>query len=314
MLAGRKILVTGGAGFIGSHLTEHLVQAGARVTALCRRSAASAYNLAHVRGDIDVIEFDLVRDDVAHLLREGQYEIIFHLAGSARLKAAIDNPGDDLDQNTTATLKLLEGVRRASPSTTVLYTSSAVVYPGGGGEPIREDDPTGPTTPYAISKLAAEQYVTAYARLFGLRSAVLRLFWVYGPRLRKQIVFDLMTRLRAEPEHLVLQSDGTEALDFIYVADVVEALMVVATKAALNGEVYNVASGRPLTTVEMAKTIARAMGASPTISFSGRPSIGTTKRWIADTSKLASLGFTPCVSLEEGIMRTTKWFNTEAQP
>jgi len=312
MLVDRNVLVTGGAGFIGSHLVERLVALGASVTALDHAPRVGLRNLEAVRDRIQYVDIDLVDARPVDLLTGVRPDFIFHLAAGAQVEASIEDPRRDLDRNAVATLNLLEAVRKASPESVIVYTSSAVVYTGGERQPIKEEDPTGPTTPYGVSKLAAECYVSVYARIYRLRSAVLRLFSVYGPRLRKQIVFDLMRKLQANANSLVLQGDGTESRDLTFVADVVEALLTVAKRGALVGEAYNVATGRQVATRDIAECLARAMKHKPQIEFSGTSNAGDTKFWSADTAKLSSLGYAPSIDLEEGVRRTVAWFHSEA--
>src|SRR5206468_9616890 len=126
----------------------------------------------------------------------------------------------------------------------IVFASSAAVYGEGLARPLREDDPTVPLAPYGVSKLAAERYVDVYARVFGLRTASLRLFHVYGPRLRRHVIWDLMCKLDADGGELALQGDGTQVRDFMYVANTVQAFLLVAERATLQGDRKSVVEGR----------------------------------------------------------------------
>lgn len=307
MFEGAKILVTGGAGFIGSHLVERLVEAGASVTSLDCQPKGGLRNLASVLDRIATADMDFVSDDLRDFMADQRFELAFHLAASAHVQSSVDDPRRDLERNAVATLNLLEAVRRVSPGTRLIYTSSAVVYRGGGADPIGEEDPTNPNSPYGVSKLAAERYVNVFARLFGLRTAVARLFTVFGPRLRKQIVYEIVGRLRQDGAVLSMLGDGAQARDFSYVSDVVDALMLIAARAPLEGEAYNVASGHQVTVDALARLIASTMGLSPRLAYSGAAYTGDTARWIADLTRLKALGFRPQVSFAEGIDRTVTW-------
>ena len=311
MLDGRKILVTGGAGFIGSHLVERLVDLGAQVTSLDYQPPVGLQNLLSVLDQIDRIDLDLVAGDVEGLFRDSGYQLVFHLAGSAHVQSSVEDPQRDFERNALATLRLLEALRRTSPQTALIYASSAVVYRGGGSALISEDDPTAPGSPYGVSKLASERYVSVFSQLYGLRTGIARLFTVYGPRLRKQIIFDIVGRLTKDQVTLPMLGDGTQMRDFTYIADVVDALILMAQNAPLKGEAYNVASGEQVTVDALARMIGHAMGLSPTLVYSGEVYTGDTSHWFADISRLRALGYEQKVTLVEGIGRTVDWISRD---
>lgn len=314
MWTGKKVLVTGGAGFIGSHLVEALLDEGAVVTTLDHRPVAESENLADVADKIDMVCADLTAAPPSELAGDSGFDTVFHLAASAQVEASIENPVHDLARNAVATVNLLEALRKTSPKTSVVYTSSAVVFAGGDKTPIKEDDATHPTTPYGVSKLASERYLAVYARLYGLPTATLRLFSVYGPRLRKQIVYDFMRRLAENPSKLEIFGDGTETRDMSYVGDAVRGLMLVAEKANLKGEAYNFASGSHVTTRQLGEEVARAFGFTPEFALTGAAHSGDTKYWFADTTRLRSLGYAPNVDIATGITRTVDWFKSQHAP
>jgi UDP-glucose 4-epimerase len=186
----------------------------------------------------------------------------------------VHEPRRDFEKNALATLNLLEAVREAAPGARVLFASSAAVYGVGSERPLREDDPPAPAAPYGVSKMAAERYVEVYARLYGLRTASLRLFPVYGPRLRAHVVYDLMRKVRDDPDELRIEGDGTQVRDFVHVSGAVEAFLTVADRAPLRGETYNVASGEPVTIRDLAAMICERMGARPRFVYSGAVGLG----------------------------------------
>jgi UDP-glucose 4-epimerase len=306
MFEGTKILVTGGAGFIGSHLVEGLVARGAHVTSLDFNPTAGLGNLTGVIDQIETLEVDLVNTDLAALFAR-RFEAVFHLAGSAHVQSSVAAPQLDFQRNVVATLNLLEAIRTVSPHTSVVYTSSATVYAGGTQELIQEDSATLPRSPYGVSKLASERYVSLYGSLYGLRTGVGRLFTVFGPRLRKQIVFEIVSRLRKDGTILPILGDGTQIRDFSYVSDVVDALLLIAERGPMAGEAYNIASGEHTTIDTLARLIARTMGLSPTVVYSGAGYTGDTSHWFADLTRLRNLGYAPRMKLAEGIRTTVEW-------
>ena len=308
----RRVVVTGGAGFIGSHLVEALVRRGADVTALDDLSSGRADNLAAVADRVELVKLDLARDDARPVLAGA--DAVFHLAGYADIPRSVKEPRLDFEKNALGTLNLLEAVREAAPSARVLFASSAAVYGVGSDRPLREDDPPAPAAPYGVSKLAAERYVDVYARLYGLRSASLRLFPVYGPRLRAHVVYDLMRKVRDDPSELRIEGDGTQVRDFVHVTGAVEAFLTVAERAPLGGEAYNVASGEPVTIRDLAGLICERMGKSPRFVYTGLVASGVSQRWSADLSRLRTLGYQAPLGLAEGLADTVRWFEQDGSP
>jgi len=303
-------LVTGGAGFIGSHLVEELVGRGQRVTVVDNFRTGDAANLAAVRDRITVIEKDLgvaLAED-KHLL-EG-VQVVYHLAANAYIPPSVEDPIYDFDINLKTTLLLLETLRAMRDAPRLVFASTGAVYGDPDTLPIRETDVTVPISPYGVSKLAAERYVDVYSRIYGTRATSVRLFSVYGPRQRKQVVFDLLKRLSMDKTRLDVIGDGLQSRDFTYVKDVVNALAMVSERAPGKGEVYNLASGRTYTVGELVAALCSVCGESPLICYSGQVRPGDSERWEVDTSLIKQLGFRPRISLRDGLVAVRDWFET----
>jgi UDP-glucose 4-epimerase len=313
-LIDRAVLVTGGAGFIGSHLVETLVRRRARVTVADNVSSGCLSNLASVQNCIDFRKVDLVHDDVTLLLREQRFEAVFHLAGHATISDSVKQPRLDFENNLLGTFNLLESIRHALPGARVLFASSAAVYGEGSDQPFHETDPLVPRSPYGVAKLAAERYMHVYASVYGLRTAILRLFPVYGPRQRSLVMYDLMRKIVENPHELFIHGDGSQVRDFVHVTDVAEAFVAVAEKGPLNGEVYNVATGKPVSIRGVAQMICTRMKVSPRFVFGGELQPGVSGRWSADISHLKHLGYQPRTTLDDGLTRTIAWFREDTAP
>lgn len=295
---------------MGSHVVDALVERGASVTVADNFSTGTTDNLASAAGSIEIVTIDLASGDPTALISEGRFDTIVHTAGNASIPLSISEPRRDAENNVLATQNLLEAVRRFSPETAVVNISSAAVYGEGRGVPIREDDPKLPVAPYGVSKLAADHYAAVYSRLFGVRTSTVRIFSTFGPRLRKQVVWDFMSRLAENPARLVIHGDGNERRDLNHISNVVEAILLVAEKAPMTGEAYNVGSRESVTITELAQDLAAAMGLTPEIhrTMQGRP--GQVKVWQADITKLESLGYSERVSYRDGIAATVSWFES----
>lgn len=307
LLAGTPVLVTGGAGFIGSHLVEALVRRGARVTVVDDLSSGRESNLAGVAG-VELLRLDLRCDELSSLFEERRFAAVFHLAGNVDIAGSVEDPRADLETNALATLRLLEAARRTAPACRFLFASSAAVYGDLPRPTLSESDPTFPVAPYGVGKLAAERYVAVYARLHGLPGLSLRLFSVFGPRLRKHVVHDLMCKIRDNPRELLIQGDGTQVRDLNHVANVVEAFLAGFAHGRLEGEVYNVAGGEAVSIEELARRLCRRMGAAPRFAYTGGVRPGHAQQWRADITRIGALGYRAGVGLDQGLDDTVAWF------
>jgi UDP-glucose 4-epimerase len=308
---GARTLVTGGAGFIARHLTAGLLAVGADVVLVDERPLPSsgypgaAWPESH--------QLSVGTEPFRRFLQQaGPFDYIFHLAAQAYAADSVGAPMLDFNANLVATLDLIEQLRLLNAPSRFVFASSAAVYGNPTRVPIEESDITIPISPYGVSKLAAERYVAVYARLHGLSAASLRLFSVYGPHQMKQVVYDLLRKLRASPDRLVVLGDGTQMRDLVYVGDVARAFLTVAARGRADGYAYNVASGVGTSTAELARLIVEVQQSTADIVFTGAIRPGDPERWIGAAAPLAQLGAAPCVSLHDGLRATAQWFNTDA--
>lgn len=304
----QRVLVTGGAGFIGSHLVEGLVAAGASVTILDNLRTGDCANLAQVSDRVTVYVMDMQDRALHDLIANGDYDQIFHFAANAYVPPSVTDPAMDYRLNLDSTFRLLETLRKLRWPGKLIYASSAAVYGNPDQSFIREDTPTIPISPYGVGKLSAERYVAVYSQLYSLKAASLRLFSNYGPRQHKQVVYDLIVRAFENPAELLIYGDGTQERDFCYVSDTVRAAMLVAEHGALHGEVYNVGAGHSYAIATVAQMICQAIGVQPRFHYTGAVRPGDPDRWAVDLTWLRQLGYQPTMSLEAGIAQTVHWY------
>lgn len=290
-----SIFLTGGTGFIGSHLRQHLAESGNTVTLLVRPDSAvnRKSNESVVRGDItdpDTFSVD-------------GHDTIVHLAAQTSVEQAIDCPKRAWDVNATGTLHVLESARSVGIER-FLYASTASVYGPPAQLPIEEDQAPNPVEPYGTSKLAGDQLVRTYHQAYGLSTVVVRLFNVFGPHQPMHNVIPTIIEQGLDDDTIEL-GNLTPTRDFIYVADAVSGLMTVLTKGE-QGTAYNVARGREVQIVELAEMIVELLETSPTItSIPNRQRNEGVEipRHVADTTRLRSLGWSPEYDLRHGLRR-----------
>lgn len=299
-------LVTGAAGFIGSHLVERLLADGVAVVGI--DSFTDYYeperkrdNLAVAREDPDfeLIEGDLTTLDLGDAL--AGCDVVFHLAGQPGVRVSW---GQNFDvyarDNILATQKLLEAVKER-PINRVVYASSSSIYGDAETFPTPEDAVPAPVSPYGVSKLAGEHLCRLYGRSYGVRAVVLRYFSVYGPRQRPDMAFTrfIDAALRGEP--VTVYGDGRQTRDFTFVGDVLEATVAAATHGP-DGATYNVAGGSQVTVLEAIEAIEAALGAPIAIDYQHAVH-GDPRRTGGDTSAArAALDYAPATAFSEGIV------------
>jgi UDP-glucose 4-epimerase len=303
-----KAWVTGGAGFLGSHIAEALVRAGHEIAVVDDFSTGLEANLAAVAGRARVARLALQDPALTVLLANEKPEVIFHLAGDALVSRSVEDPRGDCERNLLATLALLESVRSVHPAARILFASTGAVYGEKAERPFQETDGVWPISPYGVAKLAAERYCFAYAHTYGLRTCSLRLFSVYGPRQTKQVVYDLIRKLHANPAELTLFGDGSQERDFSHALNIVDAFLLAAKRAEFHGEVFNVAGDEIVTIRQLAEQLCVLMGSQAELRFSGQRRPGDSQRWVADTTRLRALGYAPRVSLSDGLRDTIEWY------
>jgi nucleoside-diphosphate-sugar epimerase len=306
-------LVTGGAGFIGSHMVEALRARGERVRVVDNLVTGHRDNLAHVP-DVEFIEGDLADIDVARRAVEG-VDIVLHQAAIPSVPRSVADPITSNRANIDAALNVLVAARDAGVSR-VVYAGSSSAYGNSATLPKREDMPTAPLSPYALQKLVAEQYMQMFTSLYGLSTVTIRYFNVFGPRQDPSSpysgVISLFVRHALEGRSPTIYGDGEQTRDFTYVANVVDGVLRAATADTdVSGEVINVATGHRISLNDLWTTLQRIIGTDIAPTY-GEPRAGDVRDSLADISKAERLlGYRPIVGLEEGLRATVEWARTQ---
>jgi UDP-glucose 4-epimerase len=307
----KRVLVTGGAGFIGGHVVERLVGEGLEVRVLDNLSSGSLDNLAHHKDNskVEVVIGDLKRmEDVVRAI-EGA-DVVFHFAANPEVRVSTTNPEIHFNENVVATFNLLEAMRRRDVRE-IVFASSSSVYGEPDEIPVGEEAPMRPFSVYGASKAACESLIHAYSKLYGIKAVVLRYANVVGPRLKHGVVYDFVVKLRRNPSELEVLGDGKQVRSYVYVEDAVEATMIAWRKSGNYFEVYNVASEDWITIDEVADEVMEAMGLRgvrkvyrPVLHGVGW--LGDVKRIALRIDKLKALGFKPRFNSKEAVRLTVK--------
>jgi nucleoside-diphosphate-sugar epimerase len=306
-------LVTGGAGFIGSHLAEELVRRGHRVRVLDNLSTGKLRNLESVPG-VDFIEGDLA--DPAACARAVQgVEYVLHQAAIPSVPRSVADPVTSNRANIDGSLNILVAARDAGVRRLV-YAGSSSAYGDTPTLPKREDMPTRPLSPYALQKLVAEQYCQLFTRLYGLETVTIRYFNVFGPRQDPGSpysgVISLFSTALLEGRRPTIYGDGEQTRDFTYIANVVDGVLRACEAPGASGEVINVATGGRISLNALLQTMNGIVG-TEIVPVYAEPRAGDVRDSQADIGKAkALLGYEPIIDLEEGLRRTLEWARSEA--
>jgi len=312
MLKGCKAIVTGGAGFIGSYLTEELLSRDFEVTVIDDFSAGSMENIRH-----------LVRNPLLKVVREdlkspkqldrivGEHDLIFHLAANPEVRVGQTEPKVHFEENVVVTFNLLEAIRRAEAVKTLVFTSTSTVYGEASVMPTPEDyGPCVPISTYGASKLASEALMTSYVHTFNHKGLILRLANVIGPKSNHGVIFDFIRKILANPKKLEILGDGTQEKSYLYITDLIGAVMHLTEHCLENSgktAIYNVGSKDKITVKEIAKTVAAEMRC-PRIRYrftggvdGGRGWKGDVKSMQLSIQKLLGTGWKPRFSSSQAV-------------
>lgn len=303
-----SVLVTGGAGFIGSHVAEVYGEAGWHVVAL---DDLSSGRLENVPDSVELVKMDVRSDNLDTLFAERDFDVVNHQAAQKNVRASVENPRFDAAVNVDGTLNLLEACVCHDVQRFVFASSGGTVYGEPDELPVSEDHPKLPDSPYGITKLAGEHYLRFYRRVYGLEAVALRYANVYGPRQDphgEAGVVAIFSELVLADEPLTVFGDGEQTRDYIYVGDVARANLLVTVKELAKPEsvdelAFNVGTGRETTVNELAAAIQWAAGREVEIVHED-PRPGELRRSALDTGKLEQAGWRAEVPLEEGLERT----------
>lgn len=309
-----EVLVTGGAGFIGSHLAARLAREGHGVVVLDNLDpyydpARKRANLRLLPAGVRVVRGDAGEPRVLRrVLGDHRPRMIFHIAARPGVRASLRDPLGAHGANATATLRLLETARDKGVGK-VVFASSSSVYGDGVKLPLREEGPLNPVSPYGVAKLAAEHYCRVFHESCGLRTTCLRLFTVYGPRMRPDLAISVFTRRALAGRPIEIFGRGTATRDFTYVEDAVEAHLRAMTRG--DGGTFNIGGGTRISVLALARRILALTGSPSKLVFSDPRPGEMAHTWADVTRARRTLGWRPRVDLDEGLRRTVEWFRAE---
>ncbi len=300
------LLITGVTGFIGRYVARHFSSQGWSVIGI----GTSPPENAPLANLTKYFCLKLPNSDLNEILQEHPPSICIHCAGRASVPLSVSEPVSDFYTNSVITFELLNAIRLHSPNCKFVFLSSAAVYGNPQSLPISEKQTVAPISPYGFHKLMCEQVCLEFTKVYGLQTASLRIFSAYGPGLRRQVVWDICQQAITQGS-LLLQGTGQESRDFIHALDIARALSVVVESAPMEGEVYNLGTGREVKISELATMVLNALEVDFLPQFDCIVPTGNPLNWQADISRLKSIGFKPSVELERGIKTFVNWCRAE---
>ena len=306
--------MTGGAGFIGSHIVDRLVEWGNHILIIDNLSSSSiefiepliqTNKVSFYKGDIRNKEFLLAT------LKE--IDLLIHLAADPNVKKSVPFPVESYEINVTGTLNLLETMRKNNIPQISFASSGGTLYGQVTRFPVTEETMLHPISPYGASKAAGEMYISAYSASYGFKAVSLRYANIFGPRSNHGVTYDFFHKLKKNPKHLEILGDGKQQKDYLFISDCVEASLICTeslTTQKDSFDCYNIGAEDWHTVDELANCVIEAMHLSGvTFSYTGGSQgwVGDVPKMILDVSKLKSLGWSPKVSFKEGITRYVQW-------
>jgi len=300
-----KILVTGGAGFIGSHLANKLKELGHQVVIFDNLASGSE---GRTRDSV-FIKGDILDKDAVKRACEG-VEAIYHLAADPSVKDSVPNPEESFRINVIGTMNLLEEARKKDIKK-FIFTSSSTVYGNAAKIPTTEGEPYYPISPYGSSKACCDCYLSAYSESYGMDCVSVIYANIYGPESNHGVMYDFYHKLKKDPTRLVILGNGLQKKSYLYIRDCIKATMLAAEKTK-GYERYNIGSEQWSTVNEIANIMAKVMGISPKYEYTGGQAgwKGDVPKMRLSVEKIKSLGWTEETALEQGIREYVKWLDS----
>ena len=293
-----KILIIGSKGFIGSHCADYF------------KSKEFEVWQADVNESLvdNFYKINRQNSDYSILFKEHQFDVCINASGSAHVGFSFENPSKDFELNVVNVQKILVAIRDYNPKCKIINFSSAAVYGNPQFLPITENSICKPLSPYGFHKLQSELLLTEYHNFFGLNTCSLRVFSAYGPRLKKQLFWDLYQK-SLQSDVISLFGTGNETRDFIYINDLLQIIDLVIHNSPFKGTIYNVANQVETTIVEATQVFVSSFSPEKKLVFNGEAKIGDPNNWLADISAITKMGYKKTITLKEGINKYVSWLN-----
>jgi len=303
-----RIAITGGAGFIGSHLTDSLMERGHEVMVIDDLSSGKKEN---VNKDAELLLKDMSRENIARDLKG--MDAVFHMAADPDVRSSATLPTKSFNQNVITTFRFLESCRKADMKH-VVFASTSTVYGDADVVPTPEDYPRAPISNYGASKLACEAYCSSYAGSYGIKATVLRYANIFGERSNHGVMYDFYNKLKKNPKQLTILGDGKQDKSYLHVADCVSATITAFERQDKAYDAFNVGSSEKHKVDEIARLVCDAMKLKPEFKYTGgeRGWTGDVKLMLLNVKKLEKLGWKQKVSFKEGVKRYVKWLEKNA--
>jgi UDP-glucose 4-epimerase len=298
-----KAVVTGGAGFIGSHLTDELIKSGYETVVVDNLVSGLKEN---VPKEAKFVKKDITADDLSRDLKGA--DAVFHFAADPDVRSSAENSAKSFNDNVVGTFRVLEACRKAGAKRFV-FASTSTVYGETDVIPTPETHPCEPISNYGASKLACEAYISSYAHTYGIKSTVLRYANIFGDRSTHGVIFDFFQKLRKDPKELGILGNGKQEKSYLFVSDCVSGTLTPLRSQSEQYAAYNVGSREKKTVDELARLVCSEMKASPKYTYAGgeRGWAGDVRLMLLDVSKLEALGWSEKVLFRDGVARYIGW-------